>query len=70
MTLSMNQPLPFAEVVRQWTAAKQPYVKVSTMSTLVSTNSLSFVVFIVMVKGFTNHSRLKREPSNNTKYST
>ena len=32
MTLSMKQPLPFAEVVRQWTAAKQPYVKVSTMS--------------------------------------
>ena len=28
----MNQPLSFAEVVRLWTAAKQPYVKVSTLS--------------------------------------
>lgn len=28
----MNKPLEFAEVVRQWTAAKQPYVKASTMS--------------------------------------
>lgn len=29
---SMKQPLEFAEVVRQWIAAKQPYVKVSTLS--------------------------------------